>query len=206
MKFAVYFDASGEAVSFSMLRDTDEPHHIPGMTSLVVGHEPELPGYVAGGVYVKRPAQPSLDHVWDVTSKTWAFDAAMKEARLVAMSFNALAEVDQAAGTARLRYITSVPGQAETYQRKEQQAREWKAAGFTGTPPVFVAAEAQALGQDPVDVANYIIDTADQWGNFNGPQIEATRRKWKVAIDLAGTDEAAIVAARDAGIAELMAL
>ena len=167
---------------------------------------PELPGYVQGGQYIKRPRQPSADHEWDVQAKAWAFRQEAKDTRLAKLAFDALDQIDQAAGTVRLRYITSVPGQAETYQRKEQQAREWKAAGYAGTPPVFIAAEAAALGQDPVDVADYIIETADQWGSFKGPQIEAMRRKWKVAIEQAGTDEVAIRLARDSGLVELMAL
>lgn len=206
MKFCIYYDSNGEAVSYCRLLHGDPAFPIGGLFHIVSEVEPVFPGYVQNDAYVPRPSQPSRDHTWDIQAKTWVFNEAAKAQRLASLTFDALDQIDQTAGKARLKYITSVPGQAETYQRKEQQAREWKAAGFTGTPPVFVAAEAQALGQDPVDVANYIIETADQWGNFKGPQIEATRRKWKVAIEQAGSDEAAIVAARDAGIAELMTL
>lgn len=197
---------NGEAFSVSSFSGDGVPACPPGSAILIVGARAQLPGHVAGGQYVQRPKQPSPDHTWDITEKAWVFAAQAHDDRLAKLAFDALDQIDQAAGTVRLRYITSVPGQAETYQRKEQQAREWKAAGYAGTPPVFVAAEAAALGQDPVDVADYIIETADQWGNFKGPQIEATRRKWKVAIEQAGTDEAAIRAARDSGLVDLMAL
>ncbi len=93
--------------------------------------------------------------------------------------------IDEWAGEARLRYITSVPGQAETYAKKEQQARDWAAASFVGDPPAFIAAEANALGLDPRSVANDIIDLADFWGSVKGPQIEAARRKWKVSASSA---------------------
>ena len=206
MKFCIYYDTTGEAVSIYRTLPNDSPLIQNGLSYIVSGDEPVLPGHVVDGQFVKRPRQPSADHEWDTQAKAWVFRQDAKDARLAKLAFDALDQIDQTAGTVRLRYITSVPGQAETYQRKEQQAREWKDAGFVGTPPVFVAFEAAALGQDPVMVANYIIETADQWGNTKGPQIEATRRKWKVAIEQAGTVEAAIVAARDAGIAELMAL
>lgn len=206
MKYAAYFEPNGEVVSVTAMRDDEPPPLMPGAQVLVLDEAPITPGYVSAGKYHQRPPQPSGDHHWDIANKTWGFSQQVRDKRMAKLVMGALDQIDQAAGTVRLRYITSVPGQAETYQRKEQQAREWKAAGYAGTPPVFVAAEAAALGQDPVAVADYIIETADQWGNFKGPQIEATRRKWKVAIELAGTDEAAIVAARDAGIAELMAL
>lgn len=94
--------------------------------------------------------------------------------------------IDEWAGEARLRYITSVPGQAETYQKKEQQAREWAASSFAGDPPPFISEEATALGIDPQAVATEVIGLADYWGNVKGPQIEATRRKWKVAASAAG--------------------
>ena len=209
MRFLVTFNqANGDAVSISSMQGGDDPYTPPGMACLVMDGVamPELPGYVQGGQYIKRPRQPSADHEWDVQAKAWAFRQEAKDTRLAKLAFDALDQIDQAAGTVRMRYITSVPGQAETYQRKEQQAREWKAAGYAGTPPVFIAAEAAALGQDPVDVADYIIETADQWGSFKGPQIEAMRRKWKVAIEQAGTDEVAIRLARDSGLVELMAL
>lgn len=206
MNFAIYYDADGEAFSFCVVMGNEQPPQIRGSSCLIVTDEPVFPGYVLNGVYTQRPARPSDDHTWDKAAREWVYRSEVKKARLAKLSFDALEQIDQAAGTVRLRYITSVPGQAETYQRKEQQAREWKAAGYAGTPPVFVAAEAAALGQDPVDVADYIIETADQWGNFKGPQIEATRRKWKVAIEQAGTDEVAIRLARDSGLVELMTL
>lgn len=205
-QFITYNEITGEAISATSFREGYALPAVVGFLHLVVDGVVNLPGHVADGRYIQRPKQPSPDHTWDITEKAWVFAAQAHDNRLAKLTLDALDAIDQAAGTVRLRYITSVPGQSETYQRKEQQAREWKAAGYAGTPPVFVAAEADALGQDPVDVADYIIETADQWGNFKGPQIEATRRKWKVAIEQAGTDEVAIRLARDSGLVELMAL
>lgn len=143
---------------------------------------------------------PSEHHTFDFSAYQWRDQRDVEQSRV-----HALEAVDQAAGSARLRYITSVPGQAETYTRKESQAREWEALSFAGPPPSFIAAEAEALGRPPQSVAEEVISLADQWSNVIGPAIEAARRKWKVAIEGATTVEA-IEAARASAIAELAGL
>lgn len=131
------------------------------------------------------PAVLSGSQRWD--GQAW--QPLVPEKTLADEVASALDAVDFAAGRARLKYITSVPGQAETYQRKEQQARQWHAAAFEGPPPSFIAAEAEALGVHPLEVANEIIAMADFWSEIKGPQIEACRRKWKVAIEQASSAE-----------------
>ena len=114
----------------------------------------------------------------------------------------ALSSVDNIAGYSRLRYITSVPGQSETYTLKERQAREWTAASYAGDPPSFIAAEAAATNVTPQALCQLVIELADFWSNIKGPQIEATRRKWKVAIE-AASDPSLIQGLVDAARAEL---
>lgn len=80
------------------------------------------------------------------------------------------------------------------------------AGGFSGQAPGFIAAEAEALNLNPIAVATEVIQLADYWANVKGPEIEATRRKWKVAIEAAGTDASAIAATLNAGLVELGAL
>lgn len=207
MKFCIYYNEdTGEIDSFMRLLDSDIPSSMLRRSFIVVTDEPTLDGFVTNGQFVKKPRQPSGDHTWDTQTKAWVFDEQVQFDRIAKLIFDSLDSIDQAAGQARMRYITSVPGQSETYQRKEQQAREWRAAGYAGDAPVFVAAEAAALEQDPVEVADYILATADQWGAVKGPQIEAARRKWKVAIERAGSDELAVKTAATMGIAELMTL
>lgn len=116
-----------------------------------------------------------------------------------------LDQVDASAGVARTRYITSTHGQVETYAKKEQQARSWAAESFAGEAPSFIAAEAQALNVSAQSVALEVIGLADFWSNIKGPQIEATRRKWKVAIE-AASDPSLIQGLVDAARAELDAL
>jgi len=156
--------------------------------------------YFAGGTFHAMPARPSDVHQFDWATKSW-FDPRS----LADLKAQGLILVDDLAGAARLRYITSVPGQAETYAKKEQQAREWAASSFTGEPPSFIAAEANALGQNPQELAAEVIGLADYWGNTKGPQIEAARRKWKVAVE-AATDAAAIPGLVESAKSELESL
>lgn len=128
-----------------------------------------------------RPAGPAR---WSNYTMSWT-SIPPNETSILA----ALAIVDELAGNARLRYITSVPGQAETYAKKEQQARDWQAAAFSGEAPPFILAEATALNISPQTLAEQVIALADFWANIKGPQIEATRRKWKVALEAATTYE-----------------
>lgn len=136
--------------------------------------------YFAGDEFYAMPARPSDAHQFDWATKSWIDPRSLAD-----LKAQGLILVDDLAGAARLRYITSVPGQAETYQKKEQQAREWAASSFTGDAPSFIAAEANALGQNPQELAAEVIGLADYWSNVKGPQIEASRRKWKVAIEAA---------------------
>lgn len=124
-------------------------------------------------VWIGNPPGPGW--IWDWATKTWIATLESATARANAV----LALIDEAAGQARLRYITDVPGQAETYMRKEQQARAYAAAGFTGTVPSFIAAEAEALSVTAQAVAESVIETADYWVDIKGPQIEGTRRQYK---------------------------
>lgn len=143
---------------------------------------------------------PTPEHQWDDENLIWVDPVTLSDRKSAA-----LACIDEFAGTARLRYITSVPGQAETYQKKELQAREWAASAFAGDAPSFIAAEASALGKDPQALASEVISLADYWSNVKGPAIEAARRKWKVTIE-AATDPATIPGLIETARAELGAL
>jgi hypothetical protein len=174
--------------------------------AVLTEYESGLPAYVDGQNVRRMPAKPSVATSWSGEALAWVPSSAEETQLALAELMNSsLRIIDRVAGQVRMRYITSAPGQAETYQRKEQQAREWLASGFAGVAPSFIAAEAQALGVQPQVIAQEIIDTADLWSNVKGPAIEAARRAGKVAIQSATTIEA-IEAARDAAIAALDAL
>ena len=156
------------------------PYPDTGMLALILTEVVQLPGYVVGSEYFQLPEKPSQHHTFNWQTKEWEDPRSVTDAIAPALD-----RVDQLAGKARLRYITSVPGQAETYQKKEEQARTWAATGFVGDAPSFISAEATALGRTPQSVATEIIGLADYWANSKGPQIEACRRKWKVAVESA---------------------
>lgn len=165
-----------------------------------------LPAYWTGNQFVPVPHSPGPGHVWQWAPVfAWDFQQAEATNQLHAAKAAALGAIDTEAGRARLRYITSVPGQAETYQRKEQQARAWAETGFTGPAPSFIAAEADALGRSARAVAEEVIGLADLWADVTGPAIEACRRKWKVAAESATTLEQ-IDQIRASAKAELAAL
>ncbi len=182
-----YFDKVTGEVCLVVVGPDDCVFHDPKENQLAVFLAPEqdMPGYVVDGIFYSKPIQPSKAHTWDYITKQWIFSAEKQSEVIIATRNAALNTIDNESGKVRLRYITSVPGQAETYQKKEQQARDWAAASFAGDPPSFIAAEATALGRDPQAVATEVIGLADYWGNIKGPQIEAARRKWKVAIEAA---------------------
>lgn len=108
-------------------------------------------------------------------------------------------QIDVAAGSARLRFITDVPGQQGTYLLKEQQARAYVEAGCTGPVPPFVAAEAEATGADAGQAAQQIVATAELWAVQIAPAIEMERRRGKLAV-AACTDAAAVAAALAAAL------
>lgn len=202
--YVIFSLDTGEVLRIVRKRGSDEPE-LPadGEGVIEAEYSGPLPAYVDGDSVVPVPQRPSDAHHWSWPSKQWiATHPSIEAARLAAVS-RALGRIDVAAGQARLRYITSVPGQEATYQRKEQQARDWSAAGFAGAPPSFIAAEALALQVPPEQVATEIIALADYWGDVKGPEIEATRRKWKVAVEASAGGPDEILAIADQGVSAL---
>jgi len=114
--------------------------------------------------------------------------------------------IDAAAGRARQRYITSVPGQAETYLLKAQEADTYAAAGYPAdlTQYPWLTKETQATGMTPRAAADAIIAQRDAWVVI-GSSIELERRKGKLAVDASAAISDAIKA-RDLAIAALDAL
>jgi len=123
----------------------------------------------------------------------WSFDAErwVKVIVLADVVADAYGEIDAAAGAARSRYITVAPGQEAVYLRKAEQARAFAAAGFTGTAPPYIAAEAEARGMTAEDLANEVLGVAQQWDDVLSPRIEAIRMSSKRSIEAAATVEAA---------------
>lgn len=117
--------------------------------------------------------------------------------------------IDEAAGKARLRYITDVPGQQAVYITKLAEAEAYLASIVAGQPTAqpgaYVAAEAAVRGISAVQMSELVVALAAQWSGVVGPAIEAARIAAKLQLDAADTVPE-IEAARDAAIAALDAL
>lgn len=155
-----------------------------------------------------KAVRPDWAEEWSNEAMAWldSRQAAEIIAAVQAMALSALDSIDKAAEAARLRYISGGFGQETTYARKEAQAREWQDSGFSGEAPPFIAAEADALGIDRQALALQVIALADFWGGEKAPQIEATRRKWKVAVQSAGLDLRSVEETLNAGLTALALL
>ena len=112
--------------------------------------------------------------------------------------------IDSAAGDARARYIAVAAGQEAVYILKDQQARAYAAANYSGSVPPLVQADVDALNVSPQQAANGIIAQADAWIAI-AAQIEQARRSGKAAV-AASLTAADARAAADAALATLAAL
>lgn len=204
---AAYFETDSRLVR--RLIGTGDLNGMPlpqsGELAVLTDFNGPLPAYWTGTEVRPLPQRPSPAHEWSGDALAWVLNPALLPAAITQAQARAQAQVDDAAGRARLRYITDVPGQQATYQRKEQQAREWTEAGYPEPAPSFIAAEAEALDTTPQAIAVQVITLADFWAYSKGPEIEAARIKWKAAVRSATTLEA-VQAALDAALAELEAL
>lgn len=100
------------------------------------------------------------------------------------------AKIDAEAGAIRSRFITDVPGQAQTYERKEREARAWIEGGNDADFP-FLATEASVRG-----IATSVVQ-AEVMAQVNAltplaALIEAHRMAAKIAV-ASGTTLPAIV-------------
>lgn len=94
--------------------------------------------------------------------------------------------IDNAAGNARVKYITSVPGQEVTYLEKEKEARAWLLDPEGDY--IFLTNESTKTGIPISDLVDLILYTSATWRNL-AAVIEGIRRGGKVAIEHATTVE-----------------
>lgn len=115
----------------------------------------------------------------------WHFDLQQWERQipLAEQKVRALEQIDSAAGAARMRHITEVPGQQGVYLRKREQALAYLADG--GEVPPYIQAEAEATGLTPAEAAQRIATIADAWDNVLSPAIERERIRGKTAVEAA---------------------
>ena len=96
------------------------------------------------------------------------------------------ARIDAAAGAERSKYITDVPGQAQTYQRKEDEARRWIEGDEAAHPELypFMIAEAGMRGVPIAQVRDEIMAQVNALAPL-AAMIEAKRICAKRAVDAA---------------------
>lgn len=186
-----------------------ERHRLINGTLTDIGQETEFYVDPDGRKHAEQhdPGWPSLACAWDdeliKDGGSWRIRTATDN--VAALADEAMRAVNRAAGEARSKYITIAPGQELVYMAKDKQAREFKAAGYTGTVPAFVAAEAAATGATDQVACDSIIAQADAL-IAKGAAIDQQRRTASVQIEAAlqVADTTAITTARDAAIAEIM--
>lgn len=98
------------------------------------------------------------------------------------------ARIDAGAGDARSRFITDVPGQAQTYEKKEAEARAWTAGDDAAHPEryPFMLAEAVATGQTIAEVRASIMAQVDLLTPI-AARIEGARIAAKMSAQAAAT-------------------
>lgn len=103
---------------------------------------------------------------------------------------NGKLQIDNVAGNARTRYITSAPGQEMTYLEKSEEAADYAAAGYPAdtTNYPFVAADATAYSITPQQAADQILAQRAVWITV-GAQIEQVRLNGKNQVNTATTQQ-----------------
>lgn len=112
----------------------------------------------------------------------------------------AIARVNNAAGAARLRFVTNSPYQQTEYDLTYEEALAYRADGYTGDVPAMVQAEADAQRITARQATDFIIATADGW-RAAAAAIKRIRRVAIVAIEAAATESDANTLAEDADTA-----
>lgn len=123
----------------------------------------------------------------EVRATIMAWRAASELAALVHIKTEAIASVDRQCGEARLRWITATPGQAMTYLRKEQRARECLANYSAASPPPTGAypildEEVGITASDTIAVAEVVVTRADAWEAVAG-KFERIRKQARADIE-----------------------
>ena len=98
-------------------------------------------------------------------------------------------QIDAEAAEARMRHLTSLPGQDLVYAAKLHQAQSYitaYAADAGAAVPGYVAAEVAAVGGTAQAAAQAIVAAAANFHDTAGPAIEQARRAGKTAVQAAG--------------------
>lgn len=124
---------------------------------------------------------------------------------LADLKASAITTIDSQAGWARSQFLTTIPGQAETYMYKLADCQAYlEATNPNVSNHPWVAGEADAQGQSPLDAALFVVATYNAWQKI-GIAIENARLAGKAAVRDA-TTAADACTGRDTATAALQAI
>jgi hypothetical protein len=117
--------------------------------------------------------------IWNSTLNRWSYTPPLATAILEAIS-----AVNACSGSARVKYMTVLPGQETTYNTKRQQADRYitnYANNVNAPVPPYIQAEALVTGTTAIIAANSIADAANILDDIL-VSIERERRRGKIRI------------------------
>ncbi len=122
--------------------------------------------YVQDGEAVAKPPRPSETHDFDYASKTWIDNEADY---LPELKLSALAQVNDLRGSARLNYITDLPGQDALYAAKREEA----VAYLSDPDPIddlypLIKSEIGETAPTGFEVAQIFLNLNDLWREAAG--------------------------------------
>lgn len=201
-----YFNAAGEpCYTTSYCMDEDIPALPEGYRRALITNEVFPNFYLSESDEVlSRESSPSVYHTWDMPTLTWV----VTPDKVSVVKADAAVAIDNAAGKARQRYITTSPGQDATYTVKYAEALDYIAAGYPSdlSPYPFISGESQPnTWMTPTQAATRIATLGGYWREVIGPAVEAARINGKDALDSL-TDPAAVDAHVAAVVANLDAI
>jgi hypothetical protein len=198
-------DADGRIHQVMTVRDEEEALlNVPEGGGYIAGAVDQTAYYVSGGEPVAYPPKPGPWAEFDFTTGQW-FDP--RDARQIAAAFAqvkraAIGSVNAAAGKARQRYITALPGQDMIYLAKEAEALRYIAqAPETLDGYMLLAAEVGITAPDAWQLAQLWANNGQLW-RMLAASIEKLRLGAVFQIE-AATDETEVDAIRDAAVAAL---
>lgn len=175
------------------------------ITTLLLGVKTTNDGANLEFIFDSEPSAPEkteFDTLVAAHTGSPAALTAVEEAQEAAKS-----AIDVAAGSARARYVTVTPGQAEVYVEKGKQAQEFKDASYPAdeTGYEFITAEKNAQGVTATVAADTILATAAGWKAI-AANIEEIRLDYKNQVGAELADVKVIKALGNKAIALLNAI
>lgn len=148
-----------------------------------------------------EPASPTRCAVVDGGYRRWWEPQELAGEALERLRAAAVAANNDAAGRARLAYITAIPGQSETYAKKQAEALRWSAAG---QPADVAAADYPWAARRAARMITTVAAVLAEWSAIivaiedPGLDIEDERERVNELIASAGTPSAIRVAKESA--------